>query len=381
MTKSNCKTNNGYIEGYYGKMLTWNDRNRILEHLQKNKMCKYLYAPKEDTYHRKNWRQPYKKTWNKNFKLFCKNACSKKIDILFGISPGIDFNFKNLDDIEKNNDFKILLKKCSFSLKLNARSIVLQFDDIPDNFSNKKNKELSEGKAHAILANRLSDNLKSDIYVVPRIYSDELIKPTDSYLRDFGLHIKNSIKVFYCGKNVVEKKINQSSLKKVSGFLRNEIVLWDNFYANDYCPSRLFIGPWKHRSSYMNIMINPTGMIETDLLIIDIVGNQLLNTDYKNWKNVIIENDIPIHFLEISKYFKSPDFTNKPKFKTLKYKIKDVKILDELLWSWHSEISREWYPFLMNLKLDLLINLGILSEDRIVKTQTNPITSKILKQE
>ena len=381
MTKLNCKTNNGYIEGYYGKILAWDDRNRILERLKKNKMSKYFYAPKEDTFHRKNWRQPYEKTWNKSFKLFCKNARSKKIDVLFGISPGIDFNFNNLDRIEKDNDFKILLKKCSDSLKLGAKSIVLQFDDIPDNFAEKKNIELSEGIAHARLANKLSDNLKCDIYVVPRIYSDELIRAPYNYLLDFGLCIKDTLKIFYCGKNVVEKKINQNSLKTVSKFLRNEIVLWDNFYANDYCPSRLFVGPWKHRSSKISIMINPTGMIETDLLIIDIVGNQLLNNDYKNWKNVIIENNIPFQFLAISKYFSSPNFTDKPKFKTLNYKIKDVEILDELLWNWHSNISREWYPFLMNLKLDLLIMLGILSEDRIVKTQTNPIVNKILKQE
>ena len=266
MTKLNCKTNNGYIEGYYGKILTWDDRNRILERLKKNKMSKYFYAPKEDTFHRKNWRQPYEKTWNKSFKLFCKNARSKKIDVLFGISPGIDFNFNNLDRIEKDNDFKILLKKCSDSLKLGAKSIVLQFDDIPDNFAEKKNIGLSEGIAHARLANKLSDNLKCDIYVVPRIYSDELIRTPYNYLLDFGLCIKDTLKIFYCGKNVVEKKINQNSLKTVSKFLRNEIVLWDNFYANDYCPSRLFVGPWKHRSSKISIMINPTGMIETDLL-------------------------------------------------------------------------------------------------------------------
>ena len=379
MTKSNCKTNNGYIEGYYGKILTWDDRNRILERLKKNKMNKYFYAPKEDTFHRKNWRQPYEKTWNKYFKLFCESAKVKKIDILFGISPGIDFNFNNLDGMNKDNDFKILLKKCSASLKLGARSVVLQFDDIPDDFPEKNNIKISEGKAHARLANKLSDSLKCDIYVVPRIYSDELIKAPNKYLLDFGLSIKDSIKIFYCGRNVVEKKINQYSLKKISRFLSNEIILWDNFYANDYCPSRLFVGPWKHRSRNMSIMINPTGMIETDLLIIDIVGNQLYNKNRKDWKNVIIENNIPFHFLDISKYFRSPDFTEKPKFKTLKYKIKDVEILNELLWNWHSDISREWYPFLMNLKLDLLINLGILSEDRIVKTQTNPITNIILK--
>ena len=93
MTKTKCKNNNGYIERYYKKILTWDDRDRILDSLKKNKMCKYLYAPKEDIYHRRKWRQPYDPKWKKKFNLFCKNARSKKIDILFGVSPGLDFNF------------------------------------------------------------------------------------------------------------------------------------------------------------------------------------------------------------------------------------------------------------------------------------------------
>ena len=380
MTKINCKTNYGYIEGYYGRILTWGDRSRILERLKKNKLNMYFYAPKEDTYHRKNWREPYNYEWKENFNLFCETAQSKKIDILFGVSPGIDFSFKNLDKTKKDNDFKILLEKCLVALKLGAQSIVLQFDDIPDNFSD-KNKNISEGEAHARLANKLSDNLKCEFYVVPRIYSDELIIKPENYLLDFGLNIKKSIKVFYCGKNVVEKKINQNSLKTVTKFLKNEIIIWDNYYANDYCPSRLFLGPWINRSNEISIMINPTGLIETDLLIIDIVGTQLKHNKYKNWRSVIIENNIPFQFFSISKYFKSPDFTDNSKLKTFNYSNNDIRILDYLLWNWHSNISREWYPFLMGLKVDLQINLGVLPNNRIIKTQTNPLAYKILEKE
>ena len=340
----------------------------------------YFYAPKEDTYHRKNWREPYNYEWKENFNLFCETAQSKKIDILFGVSPGIDFSFKNLDKTKKDNDFKILLEKCLVALKLGAQSIVLQFDDIPDNFSD-KNTNISEGEAHARLANKLSDNLKCKFYVVPRIYSDELIIKPENYLLDFGLNINKSIKVFYCGKNVVEKKINQNSLKTVTKFLKNEIIIWDNFYANDYCPSRLFLGPWIDRSNEISIMINPTGLIETDLLIIDIVGTQLKHNKYKNWRSVIIENNIPFQFFSISKYFKSPDFTDNCKLKTFNYNINDIRVLDYLLWNWHSNISREWYPFLMGLKVDLQINLGVLPNNRIIKTQTNPLAYKILEKE
>ncbi len=378
MTKQNCKTINGYIEGFYGKLLTWENRERILKRLEENKMLYYLYAPKEDTFHRNNWRKPYDKIWGQKFQIFCKSAESKIINIIFGISPGLDFNFNNLDNLNKNSDFSLLLEKCLYAMDLGAQSIVLQFDDIPDHFTSKYKTKLSEGFAHAHLANELSKRLNCSMFVIPRIYSDELINSSENYLYDFGVHLDIALKIFYCGKNVVEKKINQSSKKNISKFLKNQIIFWDNYYSNDYCTRRLFIGPWKNRSNQMDIMFNPTGLIETDLVIIDIVGKCLTASSSQYWENILSKNHVPHDFFKVKKYFESPDFTDKPKIKTFKYTKKDIEILDNLLWKWHTELSREWYPFLMGLKLDIQINLGLLTNDRIIKTQTNPMVNKIL---
>ena len=49
------------------------------------------------------------------------------------------------------------------------------------------------------------------------------------------------------------------------------MIIWDNFYANDYCPRRLFLGPWR-AVNLPDVMLNPTGMIETDLLLLDLMS-------------------------------------------------------------------------------------------------------------
>ena len=36
----------GYIEGYYGKLLAWHDRDRLLDGLEAVGMTSYFYAPK-----------------------------------------------------------------------------------------------------------------------------------------------------------------------------------------------------------------------------------------------------------------------------------------------------------------------------------------------
>ena len=69
--KRNKKILNGYIEGYYGRLLSWDDRQRIISSLNKNKMNYYFYAPKEDENHRLNWKSNYKNECTKKFKKFC----------------------------------------------------------------------------------------------------------------------------------------------------------------------------------------------------------------------------------------------------------------------------------------------------------------------
>ena len=60
MKKNNNENNTtGYIEGYYGKLLSWENRRLIVDSIQKNNMNTYFYAPKEDENHRLNWREKY----------------------------------------------------------------------------------------------------------------------------------------------------------------------------------------------------------------------------------------------------------------------------------------------------------------------------------
>ena len=131
---------NGYIEGYYGRLLEWENRKLIIKSLSKNKMNTYFYAPKEDKNHRLNWRNKYSSKWRQSFRDFTKFSKKNNISIIAGIAPGLDFNFKSFNNSSKEtitSDFKLLLNKAKQLLKDGATSIALLLDDIPDEF--KKN--------------------------------------------------------------------------------------------------------------------------------------------------------------------------------------------------------------------------------------------------
>ena len=61
----------GYVEGYYGRLLGWDDRHRIIDRLAGNGMNAYLYAPKEDPFHRVDWRTAWPDDWVREFTRFC----------------------------------------------------------------------------------------------------------------------------------------------------------------------------------------------------------------------------------------------------------------------------------------------------------------------
>ena len=53
-----------------------------------------------------------------------------------------------------------------------------------------------------------------------------------------------------------------------------------------------------------NILINPTGLIKTDLLILDIFGKSIIGKISKNkWENILKNHNVPEKFFKIKKYF------------------------------------------------------------------------------
>ena len=380
MKNSNQNITFGYIEGYYGKLLNWTSRKKIIEKMFSNKMNSYLYAPKEDILHRLNWREDYPNNWKKEFKKFCHYSKEKNIKISVGLSPGLDFDFNCLEETKsfRSLDLKILLSKFKKLLDNGANDIVLLLDDIPNNFVSKY-KSLDEGLFHANLANKISDELNCPISIVPRVYSDELNVFKEKYLTNLIKSLNPKIKIFYCGEFIVSDKF-KSKISIINSLMKSKkIIFWDNYFANDYCPNRLFVGPWKIKQDLKHVMLNLTGMVNTDLLILDIVSNcKKSSSKFNSWKKTLEENDIPEQFLSVYKFFEKPNFSYEKNIKPIQFDENIFENLDFLIWKWKTPLSREWYPFLLNLKHDLQILTNKLAFNRILKTQTNPKLQKII---
>lgn len=368
----------GYLEGYYGKLLSWSDRLGLLDCLAELNLNTYCYAPKEDPNHRLQWRDTYDAAWRSSFDEFCAKATERNVSVLAGIAPGLDFNF---DHFGAGSDFERLVDKARQLQSDGAASILLLWDDIDARFPDNQQR-LKEGTAHATVVNKLADELDCPIWTVPRVYAGD-IENNGDYLNLFFSELHENHPVLLCGNAIVTSNATQNELAAFAQSdkpsTEHRLILWDNFYANDYCPRRLYVGPWTGRDTIHEYLINPTGMPCTDKLLMDVVQcAQSANTGEQQWKETLIKHGVPQAFFILAPYFNAPVFGDSIKLDAIERPKGIDEAIEDCLWRWKSPLAREWYPFIMSLKHDLALMDHKLPKDRIVKTQSQPLAKRLL---
>lgn len=359
----------GYIEGYYGRLFDWQDRQRIIDRMAALGMSTYVYAPKEDPFHRVEWRTAWPQDWLRAFADFCEHARDRQIDVIGGIAPGLDYARGDED-----KDFVSLSEKTASLARAGAAGIALMFDDI-EPVSEDRRAVVAEMAFHGAIASRIADGSEIPVQFVPRIYADEISIHAASAYAELDRALPPDMAVFHCGSHIVTgaDPLSDANTYAASAF-RQRLVFWDNFFCNDYCPRRLFLGPHAGRGQLTDLMLNGTGMIETDLLLLDVMG---AGEDMSAWQAALAANDVPDDIHELAPWLGAPvmgdDASGRPPEPTTA----TFAAIETLLWRWKTPLSREWYPYIFGLKHDLLMAGDSLPALRIVKTQT-PALSGLL---
>jgi len=353
----------GYIEGYYGRELTWLQRLAILTHLSFQSMNTYIYAPKEDPFHRLIWQKPYPSSRQKIMKQFVDYGKRIGVEVILSIAPGLSYDYLSDDD------YKLLLKKIFSFVNMGAKTVALLMDDIPEELpAASRSSFTSLGEAHGLLLEKVladirRENKDANLWFCPTIYTDQFVRGNaaeSKYIKDLARTIPESVTILWTGPQVVSEKLNNKNLGDILKTFRGNVVIWDNFFANDYAPLRLFIGPYTGRESTIlesakGVLINPTGLFHTDRFIISLFADFLKNkkTTVKRWDTVADEYSIPQNFRRAKKFFWSPwtTYTQKDISKTSLKKLGNL--FDELLVKWQSPLRQEWYPYILGLHQDI----------------------------
>jgi len=335
----------GYIEGYYGKLLSWEERIEIVSHLSQNKLNTYFYCPKEDPFHRSEWKKLYPENWLKSFSNFIHFSDRKKVNIIFGISPGLDFN----------NSLEDLFLKINLITSLGIKNIAILFDDLFENQS---------GQMHADILNKcLGEFADISFYCVPSEYCNQLSKPNfneSNYLENLAVTLNPDIPIFWTGDRVVSTDYSNEEISRWKLKLKHPLIIWDNFYANDYCTPKVIIDDYSslketNSDSLEGVLINPMGLLQADKIAISSFSNALKNYP-KSFEEIIKDSNLPESFNKISKLFRfraSIDLSQD-----------ELEVLESYLWNWHGDLKSELYPYMHLLKA--MIKEGI-ADKRLLK--------------
>ena len=250
----------GIVEGFYGTPWTFEDRADLIKFSHEVNFNAYIYAPKDDPYHREQWRNPYPDEKIEELKNLIALSIENNIHFIFAVSPGIDLNFYGDKGKE---DFNKLLIKLNSLYEKGCRDFAIFFDDIKI--------KSDSGINQAFFLNKLQETLDAKypdinpIITVPtqywRIGMFDKKGKLKQYTRDFVNNLSKKIIVLYTGEKVVGDGLSDEAYKKATDIYKRKIGIWWNYPVNDYRRIKRALGPIEKlpTSNVQSIFFNPMG--------------------------------------------------------------------------------------------------------------------------
>ena len=222
----------GLVEGYYGNPYSEANRMSLFEFFGRQKMNMYIYGPKDDVYHRAQWREEYPADQAEKIRQYVAAAKANKVDFVWAIHPGENIQWNNADSVNIVNKLKAMYN-------LGVRTFAVFFDDVWGG-------EGTRGDKQAQLMNYITDELN-------KAYDDVnpcIICPTQynrgwsngDYLTTLGTVMYPEIRIMWTGNSVVDI-INKSDMQWINAQIGRKAFIWLNYPVNDYCINHMLMGP------------------------------------------------------------------------------------------------------------------------------------------
>lgn len=219
----------GVIEGFYGNPWSTAARKRQYDFYGQNKMNVYVYGPKDDPYHRGQWREPYPAAEGRVIKELAEHAAKNKVKFTWAVHPANGAN-----TLEGR---QALVAKLENVYSLGVRSFSVFFDDIYN----------YDGKLQAQAMNYITENFvkKHDDVEAMSMCPSEYNRGWSgdgSYLRALAQNLNGEVKVMWTGNSVVDmiEMDDVTWFKNIMG--GRKPYIWLNYPVNDYCINHMLMG-------------------------------------------------------------------------------------------------------------------------------------------
>ncbi|MHC5902788.1 beta-N-acetylhexosaminidase family protein [Streptomyces sp. S6] len=253
----------GAIEGFYGSPWTHAERMDQLAFYGALKMNTYLYAPKDDPYHRERWRDPYPAQLLAQLGELVRQAADHHVRFTFALSPGVSICYSSAADRAA------LEAKLQAVYDLGVRSFSVPLDDISytrwnctaDRTAYGAPSQASAARAQVELLNRLQRTFLAaragtyPLQMVPTEYGDVTETP---YKRTIREQLDSRVEVMWTGTDTVPPRITVQDASRAAAVWGRKVFLWDNYPVNDYgqAEGRLLLAPYTARESGLHAQLS-----------------------------------------------------------------------------------------------------------------------------
>ena len=297
----------GIVEGFFGPPWSMPERRLLFGYGAHRGLNTYLYAPKDDPYHRLRWRDPYPRSeWRELLRLIT-TAQSKDIDFVYGFHPGERLCFSERKPV------RILIDKAKRFYDAGVRTFAVLFDDIPSRLVYARDRRAfgeslarAEGSWLGEIYQRQPQWWRDvEWWICPSYYSeDPLLEKVfgrfeSNFLEKLAEELPTDVACFWTGPAVVSGKITVSHARQIARRVNHQLLLWDNYPVNDLSmASELHIGPLTGRDRRLpeivygylnNPMLQPTLSLVPLATCFDYATKPSSYDPETSWRRVIVQ--------------------------------------------------------------------------------------------
>ena len=259
----------GTIEGFYGSPWTTDERLDLLDFHGRFKLNTYIYAPKDDPYHRDRWREPYPADRLAALRTLAEAAAANHVRFTFAVSPGVSICYSDPADLDALN------AKLEAVHALGVRSFSIALDDIDHTRWNCDGDAARYGPPSTEAAARAQVELMNAVQsgfiaghadarplqMVPTEYRGTDDSPYRTVVRE---QLDPTVEVMWTGAYVVPDEITVAQAQTAAGTFGRKLYVWDNTPVNDFpaTEGRLILAPYARREAGLSaqvsgIVLNP----------------------------------------------------------------------------------------------------------------------------
>lgn len=198
-------------------------------------MNTYIYAPKDDPYHKDQWRTPYPDDKAEEIRQLAAESEKDNVSFCWSAHPGYGFNY-NTDD-----DYNALIAKFEQLYSLGVRQFGISYDDLSGYVS---------GTNHANIINRVNREFvqeKGDVkplIVVATRYCNSWGSSMTTYFKPFMETLDEDVVVMCTGSDTMSAITKESyEWPKTQTGVDRDLASWWNYPVNDYCEGNLMMAP------------------------------------------------------------------------------------------------------------------------------------------